>query len=697
MLERNNIQYRNLEEQVGYNTALLNLVPVGFNTDNFKGIVAPGSTNTIAAGQFALVGLTAPYSLYYNDSTKGLVNLGEFPRVGPQGRDGFTGPAGEKGEAGPGWLTGATIPETIAQEGQLYFRYTTSDIYEYHGNRWILIANIRGQVGPTGKQGPQGEVGQRGPQGPQGQQGRPGASYAIVGWLAYADELPQPAEDYTGDAYLVSTGLGTHVYISFGGNWVDSGSVVAQQIEVVNTKGDSDTNVMSQAATTRELNALSAEVSTKISYPLSFPVIPQLGYSGDLTKFAYKAVRGYNLEANGELVRDGDFDTYFVYFGKSYKWGDFCDILAFHTTGRIFADDILLNEEFLDNDQYTGFLPISAIADTFDVLAFSIDADGGYCEINPSRVGRINDSSIGSFILPNFSRNKLTHSWSSYSHSLESGSIPNLYNIADQYSITVALDTTGSLPENIQDPIFSFSMGNSTDNQYFNINIFLDTTYPGTDKPFVISIDLYDSYNGDQNYSYYTHSRWYTPSIFRFDVSRDSNYTISINEINSYSYTIRYTESTDLTFGQYTPENYIINSVNSYIPCQVFFTYPESTKAILSSTIGAGPDASELHNLPANIANLYVKTSNQTEALSNYLKSVPTIKSICYIPENVASIPFSHLQELGYVCQSLGITLYAVVPSGYSVPNDTPIIPIYNNGWTANTITFANLLPFIFS
>lgn len=372
MLERNNIQYRNLEEQVGYNTALLNLVPVGFNTDNFKGIVAPGDIDTIAEGQFALVGESAPYTLYYNDSTKGLVNLGEFPKVGPQGRDGFTGPIGQRGEPGPGWLSGPSAPDIVAQEDQLYFRYTTSDIYEYHNGQWNLIANIRGQIGPTGRQGERGPEGPQGIQGIQGEQGRPGASYAIVGWLPSIDQLPQPAKDFTGDAYIVSLLSGPHVFISIGEEWVDGGRVVAQPIEVLQVKGNSATDVMSQGAVTAELNDLKGQIDSKVQYPVQLASILGLGYGGNLNQFA--RLLPNRVVNEDRLDVDNNYNSYEIIFEDQYDFTLYPCILSNRTSNGILIDN--------SEARYESTLDLSTILPRSIVYSIEKNSDE-YCGLTP--------------------------------------------------------------------------------------------------------------------------------------------------------------------------------------------------------------------------------------------------------------------------------------------------------------------------
>ena len=216
MIQMNNIELRNLEEQVLRNTQLLNMLPNGITGTNFRGIfLTIQEAGRINNNELALVGSSAPYTLYYKQNNN-LVSLGKFPSTGPQGIQGVEGKQGPKGEDGTEIQTGGTAPTIAAENGTIYIDYITGNLYVYE-NKWVLKSNIRGPQGLTGNRGLQGPQGIQGIQGPQGEQGAPGASYQIQGQVNSVDELPS-ASSYS--AYLV----GQNLYISIGGQWVDTGA-----------------------------------------------------------------------------------------------------------------------------------------------------------------------------------------------------------------------------------------------------------------------------------------------------------------------------------------------------------------------------------------------------------------------------------------------------------------------------------------
>ena len=256
MIQIDNIQYRNLEEQVLRNTEILNLLPNGLTGTNFRGIFATTQdAGQINNNEMALVGSSAPYTLYYK-SDEILVDLGQFPTQGPQGIQGIAGPEGPRGTNGTEIKTGSTKPTVAAAENTIYLNYANGDIYVYN-NGWALKGNIRGPQGVIGNTGPQGIQGPIGPQGPQGIQGEPGASYRIEGQVFEVSELPSAA---THNAYLV----GDNLFISINGVWKDTGMVFPSNIiDVAQTTGNSTTLVMSQKATTDTIDALQADLNEK--------------------------------------------------------------------------------------------------------------------------------------------------------------------------------------------------------------------------------------------------------------------------------------------------------------------------------------------------------------------------------------------------------------------------------------------------
>lgn len=160
---------------------------------------------TLDFGDAWLVGTDEPYEMYVVtrleiDGTfvKQWVDLGEFPKAGPQGEQGVQGVQGPKGDKGDKGDTGAQGPQ--------------------------------GQKGDTGAQGPQGA---RGVQGPRGIQGEAGAPIKINGIVANASLLPnvQTITDRS-VAYLVGTSAPYNCYVQVGPDinkmWVNIGALTGQ-------------------------------------------------------------------------------------------------------------------------------------------------------------------------------------------------------------------------------------------------------------------------------------------------------------------------------------------------------------------------------------------------------------------------------------------------------------------------------------
>ena len=655
MLTKNNIQYRQLEEQVGYLTSLMNLLPIGFNKDNFKGIIT--DPETLEAGQFGLKksDIAEYFYLWYRDYTEDLVNLGEFPKQGPRGAQGV-GLEGPKGNPGVGWKTGTGIPTFLGQDGEMYYDVQTYDIYRWDSAGWTLVGNIKGPAGPAGNRGPQGPIGPRGPEGLQGPKGRPGASYAIVGWLSSVDQLPEPASDYEGDGYLVSTNVGTHFFLSFNGQWVDTGSIVPTEIEVVQVTGDSDTDVMSQLAVTRELNEIKAALAPKIELPLSIPMIPQFGYSGDLTAFAYKTEPNKVLDINGNLQNYPGYNTYYVYFGDKYQFGKFPEVLAWKTEQYIFADDTCINEDEIDNDTYQGFLFLSSVTDRpFKELKFSLQT-GEYVELNAARIGIKNNSSIGSFTQTYLKKDKLVHAYAAASGSVDP--FPNLFCTSDEWEVTFNLETSGQYDPS--STYFSYVQADGIDQQYLIMSLSVDTN---NHNQFYLSLDTYDEYSGDVNHGIQLPLHW-TPSgqafTVKFTVARENKYQPKVSLIVGGSITEWVIDTID--FGQYFWDGYGNFSLTHTHPCSAYFTYPKGDKAIFTETFSASYEGMGVPTFISNdipILRLLPTTSGgaAVEHVANYLKSCPNLKSILYIV-NPNDPRTGELQSIGYVCKALGIQLY---------------------------------------
>ena len=219
----NDMPMGNLQEQVYYLTEL-----IGQSTDIVKNI--SGKVSTASAlpdyksqvlGTTYAVGDNSPY-VYYVATTSGWLNLGVFPRKGPSGTDGKNGNSifftNFNGNTQTVSINVDSIynPDNLPiAEGNLIlmindqgtFIFSVTSVTEIVINVSYLTT-LSGVQGPTGPQGPEGKIGPTGPQGHTGPQG--------------------PKGDPT---------------------------------DVQQTTGQSTTAVMSQKATTDELNAMKSDIT----------------------------------------------------------------------------------------------------------------------------------------------------------------------------------------------------------------------------------------------------------------------------------------------------------------------------------------------------------------------------------------------------------------------------------------------------
>ena len=222
----NDIPFGNLQEQVYYLTEL-----IGQSTDIVKNISGKVSTENAlpdyksqVLGTTYAVGNNAPY-VYYVATTTGWLNLGVFPRKGPSGADGkngnsifFTNANGNSQTTSlninyiynPDNLTVSegNLILMINDEGTFVFSVTSVAANVINVSYLTTLSGVQGPVGPTG---PAGAVGPQGPQGTDGAVGPTG-----------------PKGDPT---------------------------------DVMQTTGQSTTAVMSQKATTDELNAMKSDIT----------------------------------------------------------------------------------------------------------------------------------------------------------------------------------------------------------------------------------------------------------------------------------------------------------------------------------------------------------------------------------------------------------------------------------------------------
>ena len=191
----NGMTFRNLQEQVYYLSDL-----IGDATDIVKNVTGkvraasalPGYKSQVLGTTYA-VGANAPYS-YYVATTTGWLNLGIFPKAGPNGTNGkdgnsifFTNIQGDSQTTTIN-LSNLFNPDNLTiSEGNLILMINTNGTFVFsitnvsgaiaHVSYLTTLSGIPGPTGPTGPQGPEGKIGPTGPTGltgPQGPEGKIG-------------------------------------------------------------------------------------------------------------------------------------------------------------------------------------------------------------------------------------------------------------------------------------------------------------------------------------------------------------------------------------------------------------------------------------------------------------------------------------------------------------------------------------------
>ena len=222
----NDIPRGNLQEQVYYLTEL-----IGQSTDIVKNI--SGKVNTESAlpdyksqtlGTTYAVGNNAPY-VYYVATTTGWLNLGVFPRKGPSGADGkngnsifFTNFNGNSQTTSLNFnsiynpdnlpISEGNLILMINDEGTFVFSVTSVAANVINVSYLTTLSGVQGPIGPTGAVGPTGPAGPKGnvgPQGPQGPKGEPTdvqqttgqSTTAVMSQKATTDELNAMKSDIT--------------------------------------------------------------------------------------------------------------------------------------------------------------------------------------------------------------------------------------------------------------------------------------------------------------------------------------------------------------------------------------------------------------------------------------------------------------------------------------------------------------------
>ena len=216
----------NLQEQVYYLTEL-----IGQSTDIVKNISGKVSTESAlpdyrsqVLGTTYAVGNNAPY-VYYVATTSGWLNLGVFPRKGPSGTDGkngnsifFTNANGNTQTTSldinsiynPDDLpiTDGNLILMINNQGTFIFSVTSVSGNVINVSYLTTLSGVQGPVGPAGAVGPigptgaKGNTGSTGPTGPKGdptdvQQTTGQSTTAVMSQKATTDELNAMKSDIT--------------------------------------------------------------------------------------------------------------------------------------------------------------------------------------------------------------------------------------------------------------------------------------------------------------------------------------------------------------------------------------------------------------------------------------------------------------------------------------------------------------------
>lgn len=222
----NDMPMGNVQEQLYYLTEL-----IGQSTDIVKNVSGKVSTESAlpdyksqVLGTTYAVGNNAPY-VYFVATTTGWLNLGVFPRKGPSGTDGRNGNSifftNVNGNTQTTAINTANIynPDSLPIEvgnlilmindnGTFIFSVTSVAANVINVSYLTTLSGISGPQGPTGPQGTVGPVGPTGPQGPQGPTGPKGdmptisqttgqSTTAVMSQKATTDEINTMKSDIT--------------------------------------------------------------------------------------------------------------------------------------------------------------------------------------------------------------------------------------------------------------------------------------------------------------------------------------------------------------------------------------------------------------------------------------------------------------------------------------------------------------------
>lgn len=215
MITIDNIQYRNLEEQVLKNKMDIQTI-IETAVNGIKGIVDSYSDlpDNPSDGDAYLVGTSTKNLYFYSDGSWN--NLGRFPA--PSTVPGPMGPQGPQGIA-------ISVSNVEVRNGDLYVMLSNG--------QEIFAGKVLGPQGPMGLRGPQGEPGEDGsigPAGPQGERGPANELFNIKDIIETVGELPDPSTGAANDAYLVGSAVPYNMYIKVNNIWNNVGPFNAQGI-----------------------------------------------------------------------------------------------------------------------------------------------------------------------------------------------------------------------------------------------------------------------------------------------------------------------------------------------------------------------------------------------------------------------------------------------------------------------------------
>lgn len=158
------------------------------------------------------------YDLYIYTTDEEFLNLGEFPKSGPQGNQGAPGPQGLQGES-TRWYSGVRFPSVNLKNGDMFLDTSSYEVYIYNGSEWVAQTNIKGAAGNDGQNGNsitairhvhagnrttvRIETSKGGATNFYIPDGEPGAGFHVAETLTLAEPLPADIVDYLAQYYPV--------------------------------------------------------------------------------------------------------------------------------------------------------------------------------------------------------------------------------------------------------------------------------------------------------------------------------------------------------------------------------------------------------------------------------------------------------------------------------------------------------------